>query len=31
MRCGRGEMIRDVTWRIDDRFAGSRVYSEIFY
>jgi len=29
--CGRGEMIRDVTWRIDERFSGSRVYSEIFY
>lgn len=29
--CGRREMIRDVTWLIDDRFAGSRVYSEIFY
>jgi len=29
--CGRGEMIRDVTWLIDDRFAGSRVFSEIFY
>jgi ferredoxin-NADP reductase len=29
--CGRREMIRDVTWLIDDRFPGSRVYSEIFY
>jgi ferredoxin-NADP reductase len=29
--CGRSEMIRDVTWLIDDRFPGSRVYSEIFY
>jgi benzoate/toluate 1,2-dioxygenase reductase component len=29
--CGRREMIRDVTWLIDDRFCGSRVYSEIFY
>ena len=29
--CGRGEMIRDVTWLIDDRFAGSRVFSEIFF
>jgi benzoate/toluate 1,2-dioxygenase reductase component len=29
--CGRGEMIRDVTWLVDERFPGSRVYSEIFY
>ena len=29
--CGRGEMIRDVTWLVDDRFAGSMVYTEIFY
>jgi len=29
--CGRSEMIRDVTWLVDDRFPGSRVYSEIFY
>ena len=29
--CGRREMIRDVTWLIDDRFAGSRVFSEIFF
>ena len=29
--CGRREMIRDVIWLIDDRFPGSRVYSEIFY
>ena len=29
--CGRGDMIRDVTWLIDDGFPGSRVYSEIFY
>ena len=29
--CGRGDMIRDVTWLIDDRFAGSRVFSEIFF
>jgi benzoate/toluate 1,2-dioxygenase reductase subunit len=29
--CGRSEMIRDVTWLIDYRFPGSRVYSEIFY
>ena len=29
--CGRGEMIRDVTWLVDDRFPGSKVYTEIFY
>ncbi len=29
--CGRSEMIRDVTWIVDDRFPGSRVYSEIFF
>ena len=29
--CGRGEMIRDVTWIVDDRFPGSMVYTEIFY
>jgi len=29
--CGRSEMIRDVTWLVDDRFPGSRVYSEIFF
>jgi len=29
--CGRGEMIRDVTWIVDDRFPGSIVYTEIFY
>jgi NAD(P)H-flavin reductase len=29
--CGRTEMIRDVTWIVDDRFEGSRVYSEIFF
>ncbi|MGD2010233.1 MAG: FAD-dependent oxidoreductase [Desulfobacterales bacterium] len=29
--CGRGEMIRDVTWLVDDRFPGSMVYTEIFY
>jgi len=28
---GRREMIRDATLIIDDRFSGSRVYSEIFY
>ena len=29
--CGRGEMIRDVTHLIDDRFAGSKVYTEVFF
>lgn len=29
--CGRSEMIRDVTWLIDERFAGSLVYTELFY
>lgn len=29
--CGREEMIRDVTWLVDDHFPESRVYTEIFY
>ncbi len=29
--CGRGEMIRDVTWLVDERFPGSLLYSELFY
>jgi NAD(P)H-flavin reductase len=29
--CGRQEMIRDVTWLVDERFAGSLLYSELFY
>ena len=29
--CGRREMIRDVTWLVDKRFAGSLLYSELFY
>ena len=29
--CGRSEMVRDVTWLIDERFPDSRVYSEIFF
>ncbi|MFZ0131496.1 MAG: hypothetical protein WAK95_03065, partial [Desulfobacterales bacterium] len=29
--CGRGDMIRDATWIVDERFAGSMVYSEIYY
>ena len=29
--CGEREMIRGVTLRVDERFAGSRVYTEVFY
>ena len=29
--CGRQDMIRDVTFLVDDRFPGSFVYTEIFY
>jgi len=29
--CGRREMIREVTWLVDERFSGSLVYSEQFY
>ena len=29
--CGRGEMIRDVTYLVDRLFPGSKVYSERFY
>jgi len=29
--CGRGEMIRDVTYLVDERFPGSRVFSEPFF
>jgi ferredoxin-NADP reductase len=29
--CGREEMIRDVTLLVDESFAGSRVYAEIFF
>ena len=29
--CGRREMIRDVTWLVDERFPGSLIYSELFY
>lgn len=29
--CGRQEMIRDVTWLVDERFAGSLLHSELFY
>ena len=28
--CGNGDMIRDVTFLVDERFAGSRVFSEPF-
>ena len=29
--CGRREMIRDVTFLVDEKFSGSYIYSEIFY
>lgn len=29
--CGRREMIREVTWLVDERFPGSFLYSEQFY
>jgi benzoate/toluate 1,2-dioxygenase reductase subunit len=29
--CGRGDMIRDVTRLVDERFPGSLLYSETFY
>ena len=29
--CGRREMIRDVTWLIDDHFPESLVYTEMFF
>jgi benzoate/toluate 1,2-dioxygenase reductase subunit len=29
--CGEREMIRGVTLLVDERFAGSRVYTEVFY
>ena len=29
--CGRREMIRDVTLLVDERFAGSHIYTELFY
>ncbi|MFZ0240523.1 MAG: FAD-binding oxidoreductase [Desulfobacterales bacterium] len=29
--CGRGNMVRDATWIVDERFTGSMVYSEIYY
>jgi len=29
--CGRLEMIREVTWLVDEQFSGSLIYSEQFY
>ena len=29
--CGRREMIRDVTWLVDEKFLNSRIYTETFY
>lgn len=29
--CGRREMIRDVTFLVDERFPGSFIYTEVFY
>ena len=29
--CGRREMIRDVTFLVDEKFAGSLIFTEIFY
>ncbi len=29
--CGRGDMVRDVTLIVDERFVGSLVYTEVFY
>jgi NAD(P)H-flavin reductase len=29
--CGRREMIRDVTFLVDERFPGSFIFTEIFY
>ena len=29
--CGRREMVRDVTWLLDERYPDSRIYSEIFF
>jgi NAD(P)H-flavin reductase len=29
--CGRREMIRDVTWLVDEGFEGSKIYSEQFF
>jgi benzoate/toluate 1,2-dioxygenase reductase component len=29
--CGRREMIRDVTWLVDEKFKNSNIYTETFY
>ena len=29
--CGRREMIRDVTWLVDEKFETSNIYTETFY
>ena len=29
--CGRGEMIRDVTFLVDEKFSGSLIFKETFY
>ena len=29
--CGRREMIRDVTWLVDEKYGDSRIYTETFY
>ena len=29
--CGRGEMIRDVTFLVDEKFSGSLIFTETFY
>ena len=29
--CGRREMIRDVTWLVDEKYINSRIYTETFY
>jgi benzoate/toluate 1,2-dioxygenase reductase subunit len=29
--CGRREMIRDVTWLVDEKYEGCRIYTETFY
>lgn len=29
--CGRREMIRDVTWLVDEKFLNSHIYTETFY
>ena len=29
--CGRREMIREVTWLVDEKYPGSLIYSEMFF